>query len=193
MARFYFKYGVMKSNKSMDCLTTAKKYEIQGKKYLAFKPSLDTRDGSKIKSRAMDYSITADAVIKANQKGLMKAMAKLIKPNCILVDEVQFMKEYHVKELSDIALYLDIPVIAYGLLTDFQGKMFEGSKAAIEYAEKYEEIKTECFNCNRKAIRNMRTQDGKPIFHGKQIHVGDEDYEPTCIVCYNKFLEESKK
>jgi thymidine kinase len=177
----------------MDLLTTAKKYEIQGKTYLAFKPFMDTRNGEYIKSRAMEYKIKADARIKSDVQRLMYTMAEIHEPNCILVDEVQFLKEHHIRELSDIALKLDIPVIAYGLLTDFQGKMFEGSKAMIEYAEKYEEIKTECFNCNRKAIRNMRTQDGKPIFHGKQIQVGDEDYEPTCIVCYNNFLEQTKK
>lgn len=191
MAKLYFKYAVMKANKSLELLTTIQKYEFQNKKVLIFKPYLDDRDGSYVKSRAINDMRPASLLVHGYDMNLMYLMAEKVKPNCILVDEAQFMKAHHIEELSEIALYLNIPVICYGLLTDFQGNLFEGSKKLIELAETFKEIKTECFYCSRKAIRNMRLADGKPVFHGEQIIVGDEDYIPTCIIHYNKFKNET--
>jgi thymidine kinase len=125
-------------------------------------------------------------MIANETKGLMYFKAKYEYPSAVLVDEVQFFKEHHIQELVRIVEELDIPVIGYGLLTDFQGKLFEGSKAMVENADKMGEIKTECFYCSRKATRNMRTVNGIPVFDGQQIYVGDDDYIPTCRNCYNR-------
>ena len=189
-ARLYYYYATMKANKSLEAITTIQKYKFQNKKYLAFKPRIDTRNGPYIYSRALDIKIPVDAMIADGTKELMYYMAKYCNPHAVIIDEVQFMKEHHIEELVGIVEELDIPVIAYGLLTDFQGKLFEGSKAMIEHADKISEIKTECFYCHRKANRNMRTVDDKPIFEGEQVFVGDEDYIPTCRNCYNKLKSE---
>lgn len=190
-ARLYYYYATMKANKSLEAITTIQKYKFQNKKYLAFKPRIDTRNGPFIYSRALDFKVPVDAMIAEGTKNLMYYMAKHNNPHAIIIDEVQFFKMHHIEELVKIVEELDIPVIAYGLLTDFQGLLFEGSKNMIENADKIGEIKTECFYCSRKANRNMRTVDGKPVFEGKQIVVGDEDYIPTCRNCYNKLKKRS--
>lgn len=185
-ARLYFYYATMKANKSLDLITTVQKYSFQNKNALIFKPRIDTRNGPFIYSRALDFKVPVRAMIDDGTKGLMYYLTNREKPNCVLVDEVQFFKEHHIQELVDIVEKLDIPVIAYGLLTCFQGKLFEGSKAMVENADKIAEIKTECSYCNRKANRNMRTVNGLPTFEGEQIVVGDEDYIPVCRNCFNK-------
>jgi thymidine kinase len=115
----------------------------------------------------------------------MRAIAAAEKPNCILVDEAQFLHRHQVKQLIDIVDELDIPVIAYGLRADFLGQLFPGSSQLLAVADTIEEIKTVCWFCDKKAIMNMRCKDGEPVFHGEQIHLGgNESYIPVCRKCY---------
>src|SRR5699024_7163637 len=90
---------------------------------------------------------------------------------------------------SDLADKLDIPVIAFGLKTDFRNQLFEGSKALLELADAIDELKTVCQYCNKKATLNMRMLDGKPINVGETIQIGDEEYVPVCRKCYKKHFE----
>ena len=105
-----------------------------------------------------------------------------------LVDEAQFLRKSEVHHLSDIADELDIPVIAFGLKTDFRNQLFEGSKALLELADAIDELKTVCQYCNKKATLNMRMMDGKPVNVGETIQIGDEEYVPVCRKCYKEHL-----
>ena len=120
-------------------------------------------------------------------------MVKLRKYHAVLCDEIQFAKEHHIDELARIADDLNVPVLCFGLLTDFQGKLFEGSKRLVELADKIQEIKTICWYCGHKARMNMRTIDGEPVFEGEQIQIGDEEYLPVCRKCYMSFKNNTKK
>ncbi|MNI82978.1 Thymidine kinase [compost metagenome] len=115
----------------------------------------------------------------------MLAMAREQMPRCVLIDEAQFLNKKQIGQLTDIADELDIPVIAYGLRSDFLGHLFEGSLNLFAVADKIEEIKTVCWYCDRKAVMNMRCKDGKPVFEGEQIQIGgNESYIPVCRKCY---------
>ena len=109
--------------------------------------------------------------------------------NCILVDESQFLTREHVIQLSEIADYFNIPVMCYGLKNDFQNKLFEGSEALLLYADKIQEIKTICAKdrCGKKAIMNLRLDDGTPVYEGVRIQIGDEEYVPVCRKHYHEY------
>lgn len=192
MSRLYFYYGTMKSSKSAQLIMTAYNYQQQNKPIIIFKPSIDTRDGNIVKSRALETTYPV-YTFNENDRGYIYNMVKLRKYHAVLCDEIQFAKEYHIDELAHIADELSVPVLCFGLLTDFQGKLFEGSKRLVELADKIQEIKTVCWFCDRKARFNMRTVDGVPVFEGEQIQIGDEEYLPVCRKCYMKFKNNSKK
>lgn len=106
-------------------------------------------------------------------------------PNCVLVDEGQFLKRHHILQLTEIVDELEIPVIVYGLKNDFSNRLFEGSEALLLYADKLEEIKTVCWFCDRKATMVLRVKDGEPVYEGEQIQIGGNDsYIPVCRKCY---------
>ena len=105
-------------------------------------------------------------------------------PECILVDEAQFLTAQQVTDLATIVDSQDVPVICFGLKTDFQGKLFEGSKALFEMADKLEEIKTVCQWCGHKATMNLRTCEGKPVYDGDQVQIGDHEYLSVCRYHY---------
>ena len=117
-------------------------------------------------------------------------------PDCVIADECQFFSTIHVDILRQVVDELNIPVICYGLRTDFQRNIFDGSKRLFELADKIEEIKTICWNCNKKAIFNMRIDDnGNSIFNGDQVKIGgNDDYHPVCSKCYKKeYMKEITK
>jgi thymidine kinase len=172
----------MNSGKSIEVLRVAHNYEEQGKKVLLFTPSIDDRFGMGMVSSRIGMqkeAIVVDGHID------MRAIAATEKPNCILVDEAQFLSREQVSQLIAIVDELSIPVIAYGLRADFLGQLFEGSGHLLAVADTIEEIKTVCWYCDKKAIMNMRCKDGEPIFHGEQIQLGgNESYVPVCRKCY---------
>lgn len=147
MAQLFFKYGTMNAGKSIDLLKTAHNYEEQGKNVVIFTSALDTRaEVGKVSSR---IGLEADAIPiqpHSHPTGLLDYNSrKSGRINCVLIDEAQFLTEEQVVEIANIIVDdWNIPVICFGLKTDFQGKLFTGSKALIENADKLEEIKTVC-------------------------------------------------
>lgn len=186
MAKLYFKYGTMNSSKSAQLIMVDHNYKEQGKETLIFKPKLDTRDGSYVKSRALNTRVDAIMVEKEDTNFMFNKTQELL-PNCVLVDEVQFMPPHQIEELAKIVDLLHVPVICFGLMTDFQSNLFGGSKRLVELGAILEEIKTVCWNCKARAVHNMRYLDNTPTFDGQQVEVGgNEMYKPVCRKCFRK-------
>lgn len=186
MAKLYFKYGTMNSSKSAQLIMVNHNYLEQGKDTLIFKPKLDTRDGNFIKSRALNTQVSA-ILVESNQRDFMFRKTQEILPNCVLIDEVQFMPSHQIEELARIVDLLNVPVICFGLMTDFQSNLFEGSRRLVELGAILQEIKTVCWYCKSRAVFNMRLIEGVPTFDGEQIDVGgNEKYRPVCRKCYRK-------
>lgn len=178
MAKLYFRYGSVGSAKTLNLLAVAHNYKQQGKRALVLKPKIDTRFGiHNVKSRA---GLEQDADVLVDQSiDLLKL--DLTHVNCILVDEAQFLEAKHIEALRHIATFQDIPVICYGLRSDFRTKLFLGSQRLFELADSVEEVKNTCRYCNRKALFNMKLVDGVATLDGPTIQLGAEElYLPVC-------------
>lgn len=188
MSKLYFRYSTMSAGKSMDLLKVAYNYTERGLKPFLLTSALDNRYGiGKITSRA---GIQSDAIAVTKEDNIYEIFLQNIKDRdkyenveevgCVLIDEAQFLSKEQVKQLTDIVDYLGVPVICYGLRTDYRGELFEGSKYLLAYADSIEEIKTICW-CKRKAIMNLKIVDGKPRYEGEQIEIGgNEKYTVVC-------------
>ena len=196
MAKLYFRYGAMNSGKSTALLQAAYNYEERGQRVLLAKPVIDTKGDRMIVSR-LGVSREVDLVIRPTTDvvNLVDVEAQRIKReegatiSCLLVDESQFLSPRQVDDLLILALRRGIPVLAYGIRTDFQTVAFPGSRRLLEVAHSLEELKTIC-RCGRKAIFNGRTLNGTFVFDGAQVAIdGDQvTYESLCGECY---LDES--
>ena len=190
----------MGSAKTMNLLAVSHNYRQQNKKTLLLKPKLDVRFGeSQIRSRAglsseADILLSDNSFFSINGKSISGRDNKNLKHeipldncqdlSCILVDEAQFLSKELIDELYHVTIVSKIPVIAYGLKTDFKDLLFEGSKRLMELSDTVEEIKTTCFYCEKKATSNIRLVDGAPAFSGETIVLGaDEKYHPCCKYC----------
>ena len=195
MAKLYFKYGAMGSSKTAQALMTKFNYEEKGQKVWLIKPSLDTRDGKTvIKSR---IGLKAEASVIKPDTDILDAywlFPESEAPDVIIVDEAQFLTYNQIGQLRIIVSYHDTPVICFGLRTDFQGKLFEGSKALFELADSISEIKSIC-KCGNKAIINARFDDnGKVVAEGPQICIGgNEKYEALCFKCWYDAINTTDK
>ncbi|MGQ3379944.1 thymidine kinase [Priestia endophytica] len=185
MAQLFFKYGAMNSGKSIEILKVANNYEEQNKTVLMFTSGIDTRDeigyvSSRVGLRRKAIPIFDDTDI------FNIVFDHSPKPNCILIDEAQFLNKDNVLQLARIVDELNIPVMCFGLKNDFQNELFEGSRYLLIYADKVEEMKTICWFCERKAIMNLRVDDaGEPVYTGEQIQIGGNDsYYPVCRKCH---------
>ena len=189
MAKLYFRHGTMGSAKTLNLLAVAHNYRQQGKKVLLLKPDMDTRFGREnIKSRA-GLQCEADILVGPSTDLTQMDYTGI---NCILVDEAHFFSMEHIEQLRDIALDKDIPVICYGLRTDFRTKLFPGSLRLMELSDSIEEVKATCYYCNRKSIMNIRHLNGKATLEGPVIQLGaEEKYFPVCYRCYRKQMEEA--
>ena len=184
MAKLYFKYGAMGSSKTAQALITKYNYEENGLRVWLIKPSADTRDGvcllrSRIGLEAQVEVISPDADIRllfdARQKGAC---------DVIIVDECQFMTPLQIDQLRSIVDEYNIPVMCFGLRTDFQTKLFPGSLRLMEVADTIQEIKTIC-DCGAKATVNARISDGYIVTEGAQVVLGGNDsYIAMCHKCY---------
>ena len=193
MAKLYFRYGTVGSAKTMNLLAVAHNYRHQQKKVLLLKPRLDDRFGKGVIQSRSGLVMEADVLVDDATRIDETLVGGF---DCVLVDEVQFLQREHIDSLAHAAHILDIPVICYGLRTDFRTELFEGSKRLLEIADSIEEIKTTCSFCNRKAIFNLKLTNGLPTKTGPQIELGaDEKYVPACSRCYHVQLQqaESKK
>ncbi|GAB5412128.1 MAG: thymidine kinase [Chlamydiales bacterium] len=187
MAKLYFRYGAVGSAKTLNLLAVAHNYEQQGKQVIRLKPAMDTRFGKPmIKSRA-GLQAEADLLVDDNTDF---SQLELDDISCILVDEAQFFSAKVIEALRILTIDKNVPVICYGLRTDFRGNLFTGSKRLMELADSIEEIKSTCFYCNRKAVMNLRYIDGRPVVEGPVVFLGaDEKYHPACYPCYRKQLQ----
>ena len=184
MAKMYFRYGAMNCGKTSALLQVAHNYEEQGMKAIVIKSRIDKKGNDTIVSR-IGLSRKVDLLL--NPKDTIKEKLEFKNLDCILVDEAQFMSKEQIKELWIISKIKEIPVICYGLKTDFRGKLFEGSKAIIELADELEEIVTVC-KCGKKARFNARIIDGKYVTEGDVVAIDglEAKYEPLCGKCYIK-------
>lgn len=192
MAKLYYIYGAMGCGKTIDLLKTVYNYEERGQSVLVFTSSKDNRSGfGKIKTRV---GLERDAIPITDDMDIYNYVLKYPKKvDCILVDEINLLKKKHIDSLSDIVDFLDIPVMCYGLRTDFLSNTFEGSKRLLEIADSIQEMKTIC-DCGKKAIINMRISDGKVVTEGDQIFVGgNESYKAVCRRCYKDYISNYKK
>ncbi len=194
MSKLYFRYGAMNSGKSTNLMQVAHNYEERGMKVVLIKPSTDKKGGDKLVSR-LGVERKVDLLINDDQnvyEEVKKWEDDKYKIDCILVDEVQFLKSHQIDELFEVAVCLDIPVICYGLRTDFKMQGFEGSTRLLLLAHSIEELKTIC-KCGRKAVLNGRKINGKFVFEGEQVAIDNVDnveYESLCGHCYFKFKNE---
>lgn len=190
MAKLYFRYGTVGSAKTLNLLAVAHNYRYQGKKVLLMKPDFDVRFGKeRIKSRA-GLEMQADVLI-----GDVYAVRNIdySDVDCILVDEAQFLSKEVIEEFRHIAQVFNVPVLCYGLRTDFKSYLFEGSRRLMEIADSIEEVKATCHYCNRKSIMNLKHVNGVPVAEGPSIELGAEErYVPTCYSCYRQKIDEAQ-
>lgn len=190
MAKLYFKYGAMNSGKSTMLLQAAHNYEERGMRTIILKPTIDTKGADTVVSRLgvsrkVNYLVKADDCLSNIVKNDIAANGPL---NCIFVDECQFLATSQADQLFWIAVEMDIPVICYGLRTDFLTNGFAASSRLLELAHSIEELKTIC-RCGKKAMFNARKINGRFVFEGEQVAIDNEnnvEYESLCPVCYLK-------
>ena len=203
MAKLYFRYGAMNSGKSTALLQAAYNDEERGQHVLLAKPRIDTKGADQISSRLgmtrpVDFLIDADddarglfaqhqARVRLTHDELAGLGTGPREVACLLIDEAQFLTPGQVDDLLRIAVIDNIPVMAYGIRTDFRTAAFPGSRRLLEIAHTLEELKTIC-RCGRKALFNGRLVDGAYIFDGDQVAIDGQEvtYESLCGNCYLK-------
>ena len=205
MAKLYFRYGAMNSGKSTGLLQTAYNYEERDQRVLLLKAVVDTKGEDSVVSRLgvsrrVDLLVDADDDLRAlvhrralsgarpvrDEDGVPREAATLREVlDCVLIDEAQFLTALQVDQLMEIALIDDVPVLAYGIRTDFRTTGFPGSRRLLEIAHSLEELKTIC-RCGRKAVFNARRIGGRFVFDGDQVAIDGVDvaYESLCGKCY---------
>ena len=188
MAKLYFYYSTMNAGKSTILLQSSYNYRERGMRSVVFAPEIDTRFGEgRVSSR---IGLSSDAITFNATDNLLRITEKMnceSTVHCVLVDEAQFLTKQQVRQLADICDNLSIPVLAYGLRTDFQGNLFEGSQHLLAWADTLSEIKTIC-HCGRKATMELRVDShGVPVREGEQIQIGGNDRYVT--VCRRHFKE----
>ncbi len=190
MAKLYFKFGAMGCSKTAQALITKFNYEERNMKVLLLKPAVDTRDGAAVvRSR---IGLWQDAVAVGAEEDLHALyLAQYADRDVIIVDECQFLTPEQVDQLADIVIERDIPVLCFGLSTDFTTHLFPGSKRLFEIAESISEIKSVCA-CGAKATVNARLgDDGKIVTEGSQVLLGGNDrYVAMCRKCWLKYRAE---
>jgi thymidine kinase len=189
MPKIIFRYGTMNSSKTANLLMVAYNYSAQDKQVFVIKPECDTRFGSDtIKSRAFENGIKADLMINPELEDINEYINVYEKLECILVDECQFLSSKNIEALRFVKR--DVPIICYGLRTDYRSKLFPGSQRLMEIADTIEEIKTVCVCCSNKAIINAKyyiDKDNKIFIREGTSEIdlgGEEKYQPLCWKCW---------
>lgn len=193
MAKLYFKYGAMGSSKTAQVLITKFNYEERGMRVFLIKPEIDTRDGANIIRSRIGLSATALCIPKdADLFEIYKKEKK--KYDVIIADECQFFSKEQIDALRDIVDKMNIPVLCFGLRTDFLTHLFPGSARLFEVADSIAEIKTIC-TCGAKATVNARLNaKGLIVTHGSQVMLGGNDrYIAMCHKCWTKQIEKQKE
>ena len=193
MAKLYFKYGAMGSSKTAQALITKYNYEENDLKVWLIKPSADTRDGEQILKSRIGLKATVEVI--PPQADVYALFTQNQKGNCdvIIVDECQFLTEAQIDQLRAIVNDYNIPTMCFGLRTDFQTRLFPGSRRLMEVADTIQEIKTIC-DCGAKATVNARIDStGHIVTQGAQVVLGGNDaYIAMCHRCYINGIREQK-
>ena len=189
MAKLYFYYSTMNAGKSTALLQASHNYRERGMRTLVYTAALDSRGGGRVQSR---IGISGDARHFASGQGLFGDIAAEQASGalaCVLVDEAQFLSAAQVRELARVVDELDVPVLCYGLRTDFRGELFEGSAQLLAWADNLIELKTIC-HCGRKATMVVRTAaDGRIELEGAQVEIGGNDrYVSLCRQHFTRAL-----
>ena len=193
MAKLYFKYGAMGSSKTAQALITKYNYEENDMSVWLLKPSTDTRDGAKIVRSRIGLEATAEIASPETDVYELFCRTRAERCHVIIVDECQFLSPNQIGQLRQIVDDFDIPVLCFGLRTDFKTKLFPGSMRLMELADVIEEIKTMC-DCGAKATVNARINDGYIVTEGAQVVLGGNDcYIAMCHRCYKNGIREHKK
>jgi thymidine kinase len=193
-SKLYFYYSAMNAGKSTILLQSSYNYGERGMRTLILLPEIDTRDKTgKVTSR---LGIEADAITFNTSDNLLNVVRDNLGEmpiHCVLVDEAQFLSRQQVRQLSDVCDQLDVPVLAYGLRTDFQGNLFEGSAELLAWADSLSEVKTIC-HCGRKATMVLRIDaSGRAVKDGNQIQIGGNDrYVSVCRQHFKKGMSERR-
>ena len=194
MPKLYFKYGTMGSSKTAQALMCKFNYEERGFKVLLMKNLVDKRDLQNgkvvVKSR---IGLFAECKTFEKDTNLFEMVKKegFLKNKCVvIVDEAQFLTKKQVEELKEVSNY--VPVLCYGLLTNFKTELFEGSKRLVEIADSLHELKSVC-SCGKKSNVNARLVNGKVVTDGSEILIGgNESYEAMCFDCFKKLQQNNK-
>lgn len=194
MAKLYFRYGAMNSGKSTALMQVAHNYKERGMQVKLLKPAIDTKGDQYLVSRLgvkmkVDYLVHKDTNIFEKFEDICQGD----NISCFLVDEAQFLTSDQVDQLMMVASQKNIPIICYGLRTDFVTNGFEGSQRLLLIAHSLEELKTIC-RCGKKAVLNGRKVNGEFVFEGDQVAIDNQaeiDYESLCVDCYFKHKEKS--
>jgi thymidine kinase len=192
MSKLYYRYGAMNSGKSTAMLQVAHNYEERNQAVLIAKPAIDTKEHDNVSSR-LGVNRKVDILLKRSDSLTNVFMQKAEevkrrdnKPiSCLLIDEAQFLTRHQVEEAFELAVLHDVPVLAYGIRTDFLTNGFEGSLRLFELAHSLEELKTIC-RCGRKALFNARRVAEDFVFEGGQVAIDGDSvtYESLCGLCY---------
>ncbi|WP_084130485.1 thymidine kinase [Demequina sp. NBRC 110055] len=186
MAKLYFRYGAMNSGKSTMLLQAAYNYRERAQLPLIVKPGVDTKAGESVSSR-IGLEKPVDVLLGAGES-LTEAIEKvrpLSEVDAIFIDEAQFLEPAQVDEAFTLAVTTRVPVLAYGLRSDFRSRAFPGSARLMELAHSIEELKTIC-RCGSKAMLNARRINGEFVAHGEQVAIDGQqaEYESLCGRCY---------
>lgn len=189
MAKLYFKYGAMGSSKTATALITKYNYEERGMKTWLIKPAADHRDGQYLLRSRVGLTAQVEAI--PPERSILDVFYSRERPNVILVDECQFMTEAQIDQLRELVDFENIPVLCFGLRTDFQGRLFSGSRRLFEVADSITEIKTMC-DCGSKATVSARIDsDGFVVTEGAQLLLGGNDsYTAMCHKCWIRHIRE---
>lgn len=191
MAKLYFKYGAMGSSKSAQALIAKFNYEEQGMRCWLIKPATDTRDGADIVRSRIGLESQGDVVAPEDNLGDLYQAAGWC--DVIIADEAQFFTPAQIDQLRDIVDQADVPVMCFGLRTDFQTHLFPGARRLMEVADSITEIKTIC-TCGRKAVVNARLDSqGRIVTQGQQVMLGgNESYTAMCHQCWTRRIREQE-
>ena len=193
MAKLYFKYGAMGSSKTAQALITKYNYEENDMKVWLIKPSADTRDGVQILRSRIGLAAAVEVMTPDMDIYQVYGSTRAGQCDAVIVDECQFLTEAQIDQLRAIVNDYNVPVMCFGLRTDFQTKLFPGSRRLMELADCIEEIKTMC-DCGSKATVNARISDGYIVTEGAQVVLGGNDcYIAMCHRCYIRGIREHKK
>jgi thymidine kinase len=184
MAKVYFRYAAMNAGKSTQLLQVRHNYHERHQRTILLKPHVDDRDGADVvRPRIGGLEARVDAAVRPDtdvRELVGRDRERNGRLDCVLVDEAQFLKAAQVRQLCEVADFDDVPIMCYGLRSDFRGELFEGSAALLALADDIEELKTICW-CGKKATMNARVRDGHVLREGPQVLIGgNETYTSLC-------------